>query len=449
MKRILTTTGLFLGACFLLSAQETGNNRLVIERKMVERADSWLVVDMTVDLSSLKVASDRSIQYLPTVRRGDSLAVLPPLIVNGRARHILYERMDRDRMENNEFEVYRKNGTEQRMDYHARVEFRDWMKKSELMMAIDTCGCGWEAIGNGEASLFPINIGEPFVLAPLMAYITPEAEAVKVRAKEGSAYLDFPVNKIEIYPEYRNNPLELKKIRETIESVRNDKYATITEVSIKGYASPEGSYANNAYLAEHRAKALSGYVQGLYDFGSAKMLIDFEPEDWAGLEKQVAGGAPYRYILQTVYPALRHSDYVVQYKIRNFTADEAKELLYSDPKQLSLNEMFQVAQTYEPGSDAFCEVFEIAVRMFPDDPVSNLNAANTALQLGRIDQARRYLAKAPDSPQKRLAEAVALLLEGNLDDAETIFRALENEPSVKEQAIYNQQQVKQKREELN
>ena len=146
---------------------------------------------------------------------------------------------------------------------------------------------------------------------------------------------------------------------------------------------------------------------------------------------------------------MRHSDYVVQYKIRNFTADEAKELLYSDPKQLSLNEMFQVAQTYEPGSDAFCEVFEIAVRMFPDDPVSNLNAANTALQLGRIDQARRYLAKAPDSPQKRLAEAVALLLEGNLDDAETIFRALENEPSVKEQAIYNQQQVKQKREELN
>lgn len=128
MKRILTTTGLFLGACFLLSAQETGNNRLVIERKMVERADSWLVVDITVDLSSLKVASDRSIQYLPTVRRGDSLAVLPPLIVNGRARHILYERMDRDRMENNEFEVYRKNGTEQRMDYHARVEFRDWMR---------------------------------------------------------------------------------------------------------------------------------------------------------------------------------------------------------------------------------------------------------------------------------------------------------------------------------
>ena len=110
---------------------------------MVERADSWLVVDITVDLSSLKVASDRSIQYLPTVRRGDSLAVLPPLIVNGRARHILYERMDRDRMENNEFEVYRKNGTEQRMDYHARVEFRDWMKKSELVMAIDTCGCGW------------------------------------------------------------------------------------------------------------------------------------------------------------------------------------------------------------------------------------------------------------------------------------------------------------------
>ena len=48
--------------------------------------------------------------------------------------------------------------------------------------------------------------------------------------------------------------MELRAIRETIESVRNDKYATITEVYIKGYASPEGTYANNAYLAENRAR---------------------------------------------------------------------------------------------------------------------------------------------------------------------------------------------------
>lgn len=57
------------------------------------------------------------------------------------------------------------------------------------------------------------------------------------------------------------------------------------------------------------------------------------------------------------------------------------------------------------GSDEYKEVFEIAVRMYPDDPVSNLNAANIALQNRQADKARRYLAKAAPSPQKELAEA--------------------------------------------
>lgn len=86
---------------------------------------------------------------------------------------------------------------------------------------------------------------------------------------------------------------------------------------------------------------------------------------------------------------------------------EAKELIYTDPKQLSLDEMFQVARTYDTNSREFKEVFEIAVRMYPDDPVSNLNAANSALLNGDTAAARRYLAKAAEGPEKRLAEGVA------------------------------------------
>ena len=74
------------------------------------------------------------------------------------------------------------------------------------------CGCGWEALSNDKSPLFPIRIAEPVVLRPLLAYVTPEAERVKERVKEGSAFLDFPVNRTEIYPEYRDNPSELRKI---------------------------------------------------------------------------------------------------------------------------------------------------------------------------------------------------------------------------------------------
>lgn len=101
---------------------------------------------------------------------------------------------------------------------------------------IDECGCGWEALKNDRNTLFPIQLDQ--APRPLMAYVAPPVE-VKNRAKEGSAFLDFPVNRTEIRPDYRQNSRELAAIQEIIESVRGDKYATITGISIKGYASPE------------------------------------------------------------------------------------------------------------------------------------------------------------------------------------------------------------------
>ena len=308
-----------------------------------------------------------------------------------------------------------------------------------------------------------------------MAYIAPQAE-VKNRSKKGSAFLDFPVNRTEIHPDYRQNSRELSTIRETVESVRDDKYATITGIGIKGYASPEGSYANNERLAKGRSEALLAYVKERCDLSGVSTDVQYEPEDWEGLEarversslpdkeallsvirdasitdpdrreaklKTIAGGEPYRYLLKEIYPALRHSDYTVSYTIRPISVEEAKQLIYSDPKQLSLDEMFCVAQTYETGSPEFKEVFEIAVRMYPDDPVSNLNAANSALLNGDTAAARRYLAKADESPEKRLAEAAASWLEGDTERATAAFRSLTDDTRVGTQARANLEQMEE------
>lgn len=467
-------------AGLLLSALTAGAQEIKIKDKIVEKADTSLVIGMTFDLDSLEVRGDRSIVCTPVIVRDDSIRPLTPMIINGRSRHILYERTGRNLIENKEIELRRRNGEKQKVDYQTRTPFAKWMEKSEVALITDECGCGWDSLQSTRSPLFAINLAEPIVLKPFLCYQTPKVEAVKARAKEGSAFLDFPVNKITIYPDYRNNPQELRAIRETVESVRNDKYATITEVYIKGYASPEGSYSNNAYLAENRAKALRDYVKGLYHFDRAAFTVDFEPEDWAGLEKRLEtmslpdkaellaiiradepsdldkkewklktlnGGTSYKTLLSEVYPALRHSDYAVKYTIRNFTVEEAKELLYTDPKQLSLSEMFQVAQTYEPGSRQYSEVFEIAVRMYPDDPVSNLNAANTAISNKQLAQAKRYLNKTTDSSEKQLALASIAMLEGDLDQAEQLLNSLKGKSGVSEAVDKNLEQIRLKREE--
>lgn len=471
MKKLYTLIYM-LGCTSFLYAQNPEEGTFLVKEKNAERVGEDLVITMKADISSMQISRNQSLVCTPLVESGDSVRALAPIIINGKVRHILYERMERTGKK--ELEIRRYNDTEQQVDYLARTPYADWMEKADVTLVMDDCGCGWKALSQNRDKLFALNFAEPVVIDPMLVYVKPAPEEVKARHLDGSAYLDFPVNQITINPDYRNNSAELKKIQQTVEAVKNDPYATITSLSIKGYASPEGTYKGNAYLAENRAKALLNYVKDHYDLSGVELTVDFEPEDWEGLEaavekgnlpdkeellaiiradepadwdarewklKSLNGGSSYKILLRDVYPSLRHSDYRVNYHIRNFSVDEAKQIIQSDPSKLSLNEMFLVAETYETGSEPFNEVFEVAVRMYPDDPVSNLNAAISAINTRQLGKAKRYLAKANDCPEKQLAEASVLMLEGKTDEARTLLESLQNEPNLKEAIAKNLEMI--------
>ena len=253
MKHLAYT--LLYMAAFAAPAVAQTNDTLRVVESGASRVGDDVIIDMKLDLSDIEVGRNRTLVYRPLLMQGDSVAELPPIIVNGRVRHIQYQRLERAEDFPNEIEIRRENGEEQMLDYHARVPYTNWMAKSEVVMVSDLCGCGWESLQNDRSPLFPVNlVREPII--PAILYITPEAE-VKVREKSGSAYLDFPVNQIVIRPDYRRNSTELAAIDATIQSVEDDPNATITKVTIKGYASPEGSYANNERLAKGRSNAFS------------------------------------------------------------------------------------------------------------------------------------------------------------------------------------------------
>ena len=60
--------------------------------------------------------------------------------------------------------------------------------------------------------------------------------------------------------------------------------------------------------------------------------------------------------------------------------------------------MFLVANTYPKDSGEFKEVFDIAARIYPDDPVARLNTAALELENGAIDAAIVRLQKS-DMPE--------------------------------------------------
>lgn len=146
--------------------------------------------------------------------------------------------------------------------------------------------------------------------------------------------------------------------------------------------------------------------------------LDIDDKEW---KIKLTYPDDYRFMLENWYPALRHSDYVVSYSVRPFTVEEAKEIMKTKPQQLSLEEMFMVAQTYEPGSREFNEIMETAVRMYPDNPTANINAACTRLQYGDIEGAKRYLDKAGNMPQAIHARGVIAMLEGKTEEARLLL----------------------------
>ena len=442
---------------------------------MSENKQVMVGMDMTLP-AGMDLSSNRVATLTPVLRSADAIynKVLPAVWVYGRTRSIVQQR-EHTAPKDAFAVIRRKNGTEQTVNYSTRIPYEAWMNGARLELMADVRGCANCRKEEDNAFITAAHL-ERYVVKPSIAFVQPAVEEIKNRAEEGRAYLDFPVNVTKIIPDYRRNPVELAAIKQTVEVVKNDANTRITEIDIVGYASPEGSYAGNGRLAQGRAEALKAYVKNEYGFKEELFRVSSVPEDWVGLRDYVAanpvplkeeilsiiekydidfdvkegrikaldGGKVYATLLRDCYPALRHSDYTVRYVVRGFNVDEAKQIIKTRPQQLSLQEMFLVAQTYAKGSNEFNDVFDVAVRMFPDDPTANINAVAIELQRGDLQQAARYLEKAEAQASATLNNrGVLKLLQGDLDQAEECFRQAQTQGSA--EAAANLEEVSRKR----
>lgn len=422
---------LFAQSALTVQAQKIDDSQLrlaggkiLIDSVLTQKKSDSLKVAFRLHLDSLQLKSEQQLVFTPLIAGEDTIA-LNPIIINGKNQSIRYLRKSSSLKNSQAVVVRRRNDTEQQVLFSQTLPYRKWMKAFNLSMTEDLCGCG--NLMDQDTTLMA-NI-QPTPRICRDHYVKPKAEAIKVRAEKGEAYLSFKLNKSDILADFRENATELRKITSTIDLVKNDKDVSITNIDIHGYASPDGPYDNNVRLANNRAAALRNYVCNLYTIDKKLFTYHATPEDWEGFKKEVEASnladksailavansslapdakdlkikklypASYRYIMSEIYPRLRHSDYTVTYTVRPFDIEEAKVILKTKPQQLSLQEMYLVAQTYEPGSPEFNEVFDIAVRLFPDDETANLNAACTDLQKGDLVTAEKHLAKAGNSKE--------------------------------------------------
>ncbi len=428
----------------MASHAQTAVDGVSVTGMSMERNGNYMAVDMTLGMEDLDVSSNRAVVLTPRLANAGDSVDLPSVGVYGRRRHYYYVRNGESMITGKDEMSYRASKTPGTISYHQVVPYEDWMDGATLSLHREDYGCCNTLLAEQDAELG--HHKEAFF--PELVYVSPQREAGKTRTVEGSAFVDFPVNQTSIQADYRRNAVELGRIQADIDSVKGDGDARITSVVLKGYASPEGTYAHNKELAAGRTDALKQYIQQFYHFDSSVMTTGYEAEDWEGLrryvdssnishrteilalidsdlepdakEAEIKSSYPqeYKFLLDNCYPSLRHTDYRIGYEIRTYTdVEEIRRLTRERPQNLSLNEFYLAAEEYEPGSKEFSDVFETAVRMYPYDAAANLNAANAAMRRDDLTKAARYLERAGDSAEAVYARGALAIRQKDYDTA--------------------------------
>ena len=467
MKRNIQFIVLVLAALCLNTEEAFAQNRsysgdIGIEPVRLEQSGDFLYIDMNFILKDVKVRTAHGVDFIPQLVAPANTYNLPKVSVKGKDEYLAYERRlslmsaKEKRKHVAPYLVKKSNKrTNDTIRYRYVLPYESWMADAKLNVQRDECGCGESTLMSVQPVIDQVTLERilsPYIVNPHFAYVEPKVEVVKSREIQAECFLDFEVNKINIRPEYMNNPRELAKIRVMIDDLKLDPSIKVNRLDIIGYASPEGTLATNKRLSEGRAMALRDYLASRYDFPRNQYHIIFGGENWDGLidaletldmdyknevldiiqdipiEKgretklmQLRGGVPYRYLLKNVFPSLRVAICKVNYDIKNFNVDEAKEVIKRRPQNLSLNEMFLVANTYPKGSQEFTDVFETAVRMYPDSEIANMNAATAALSRNDLISAERYLKKMESQeywPEYNNAMGILTLLKGDYELAE-------------------------------
>lgn len=435
----------------------------------LEQRGEFLHIDIDFIINTLKVKSAQGLDLIPQLVSPDTTYTLPIVSFKGRNEYLAYERTlalmsKSQRAAYQEPYIVEKTykPLKDTINYRHIMPYEPWMANARLDIQRDDCGCGKVEFMDAEQLVDKVTTEtkEPIQIVPHLVFIQPKDEEVKRREIQTECFLDFAVNKTDIRPDYMNNPRELAKIRAMIDELNNDSSIEVKRLDIIGYASPEGSLANNKRLSEGRAMALRDHLATRYEFPLNAYRIIFGGENWDGLVRALStiemeekeevldiinnisieagretklmrlnGGAPYRFMLKHIFPSLRVAICRVEYNVKSFDVTEAKQVIKTNPKNLSLYEMYLVANSYPKDSQEFIELFETAAQVFPTDQTANLNAATSAILRNDLEAAEQYLSKANvaiDSPEYQNTAGMLSLLKGEYEDAEKLLNSAAN-----------------------
>lgn len=461
MKQIYKNLFIVCVAALSISASQAQNavttNGVRISDIEMERSGNHLNVGMTLDMSDLHVRSNRSLQITPIVTNGNEIYQLPAVVIDGRRRSIVHKREEMEFVDPTNTYIRRYNRTEQATEYDVQVPYEAWMDNSELILREEWTSCHDAALSEELIAIAEISQpqSQPSTTTPTssistlprMAYAIPTTSDA-TQSEQSSIDILFAVNKSNINASFMDNKEQIDELRKALANSSD-----IKEIHLTGYASPEGPYEFNKALAARRAESVKKYLAN-NNLGATtdviehsypanwdevkRLLNDTYIENWQGITAIIDDTSisaadknsairkkypvEYEFMLRSWYPKLRMTDITINHKKRDLSVNEAKRILQNNPSQLSLEDIYMIALTYEKGSKEWDEIILLAVENYPQSPEARVNAANVAMANGDYAKAAQYLQGLPTNmPEAINSRGILAMSQGNYAEALNLF----------------------------
>ena len=200
MKRSILTPAILLGCVSVTNAQSIVDG-VSVDGFKTERNGQYITVGMNLNLSDLDVDVNRAVLLTPRLVNGKDSLDLPSVGIYGRRRYYFYVRNGESMLTGKDEKSYRASQKPDNIAYNEVFPYEAWMNGATVSLHRSDYGCCNTLLAEQDGPLG--QHAEAFF--PELVYVRPEAERVKSRSLEGSAYIDFPVNQTMIYPDYRHN----------------------------------------------------------------------------------------------------------------------------------------------------------------------------------------------------------------------------------------------------
>ena len=412
------------------AAADNYNGRVAFTQTTPKVAKDSIRFGVNVVLDQVALGSRTLLTLTPKLisEDGTQTYAFSAVSVGGRNRQIMWKRHNIAGAQ----PVYHKNGTAQTISLALAAPNVAWVKKARLVVDEQVQGCAGCEQGEMRYNLLSRLVKEEYRPKFTTVFVTPKPEPVKTRSDRFIARFNFRVNRSELLPELGNNRVEFARVDSVAKAILLNTDVKVKNVSIDGYASPEGTDAANLKLSQNRALSFADYLRRTYKLSRGVLNGVGHGSDWEGLRNSVIAdanvpnkqavldilgatsnnevrktnlrkldaGQPYAYLLANHYPPLRRTEYQFTYTVRDFNLEEAIQRIYSNPALLSLNEMYLVANHYAAGSVERRKALETAQRIYPNAPESRFNALAYRMAQGEQVDEEQFLSGYTTSPEK-------------------------------------------------